>query len=149
MARRISTERKTAWYLGMALAGIGFLLFLSTFVTFAMNFGDFSDFAANARSDMIRAVLGMVLIVAGGVISRIGARGLAGSGVMLDPEQAREDLEPWGRMAGGIVKDALDEADIDLGGGRAPERVVMLKCRGCGQLNEEDSKFCQECGQPL
>jgi rRNA maturation endonuclease Nob1 len=47
-------------------------------------------------------------------------------------------------MAGGMVKDALDEADVNLSG--KAETVIMIKCRDCGQLNEEDSKFCQECG---
>lgn len=32
----------------------------------------------------------------------------AGSGVILDPEKAKEELEPFSRMAGGMVKDALD-----------------------------------------
>lgn len=63
----------------------------------------------------------------------------------LIPEQARNDLEPYTRMAGGMLKDALDEADLNFGG-RA-ERVVMIKCSACGKLNEEDSKFCQECGK--
>ena len=42
----------------------------------------------------------------------------------------------------------LDEADINLGKG-SPEKVIMIKCRNCEKLNEEDSKFCQECGKPL
>ena len=50
-------------------------------------------------------------------------------------------------MAGGMVKDALEEADLNLGG--KPERVIMIKCRNCGKLNEEDSKFCQECGEKI
>ena len=53
-------------------------------------------------------------------------------------------------MAGGMVKDALDEADVQLGGPTgAPEKVVMIRCRECGKLNEEDSKFCQECGKKI
>lgn len=66
---------------------------------------------------------------------------------MLDPEQARQDLEPFSRQAGGMLKDALDEAAVNLGG--KPERVVMLKCAACGKLNEEDSKFCRECGAKM
>jgi|GEM_PF-1724111 len=40
-----------------------------------------------------------------------------------------------------MLKDTLDEAGLDLGalGGKKTERVVMIKCRGCGRLNEEDS----------
>ena len=122
-------------------------MFLSTFVTFAMNFGDFSNFEANAKSDMFRAIGGMVLLGMGAFIRGIGARGLAGSGVVLDPEKARDELEPYSRMAGGMVKDALDEADVKLGGGS--EKVVMIRCRSCQKLNEEDSKFCQECGEKI
>ncbi|HTF89714.1 MAG TPA: hypothetical protein VK843_14970 [Planctomycetota bacterium] len=50
-------------------------------------------------------------------------------------------------MAGGMVKDALDAADVKLG--TAPQRVTMLKCRACGKLNEEDAKFSQQCGKPM
>ena len=62
----------------------------------------------------------------------------------------RRHARTWNRIAGwraGTVKDALDEAQIDLGGTK--EKVVMIKCRACGKLNEEDSKFCQECGKNL
>lgn len=148
MGKKISGERKTAYYFGMVLMIIGGLLVASTFVTFAIHFGDFSDFDAHAKSDMIRAFGGMALLIIGGIIRGIGARGLAGSGVVLDPEQARQDLEPYARMAGGMVKDALDEAEITIGPSR-PEKVVMIKCPACGKLNEEGSKFCQECAAKL
>ena len=130
----------------MAISGVGFLLFLSTFITGAMNFGNFENFEGQARSSMFRAIGGMVLIVIGQVIRRIGARGLAGSGVVLDPEQAREDLKPYSKMAGGMLGDALDASDISQHLGGKGERVVMIKCSACGKLNDEDSKFCQECG---
>ena len=147
MARRISDERKTAYYIGMALMGVGLLLFASTFVSFASNFGDFTDFESRSKSNMFRAFGGMALIFVGGVVRSIGARGLAGSGVVLDPEKARRELEPYSRMTGGMVKDALDEAGVDLGA--RGEKVVMIKCRSCGRLNEEDSKFCQQCGKDM
>lgn len=147
MTRQISEERKTAYYVGMGLMILGGILFASTFVTFAMHFGDFSNFESDAKSNMFRAFGGMALLVVGGIIRGIGARGLAGSGVVLDPEKARQELEPYSRMAGGMVKDVLDEANINLGG--KPEKVVMIKCPACGKLNEEDSKFCQECGRKI
>lgn len=147
MAKQISEERKTAYYLGMVLMVVGGLLFFSVFITGAMNFGNFSNFEASARSSMFRAFGGMALLIVGGIIRGIGARGLAGSGVVLDPEKARQELEPYSRMAGGMVKDALDEANVNLGG--KAERVVMVKCPACGKLNEEDSKFCKECGKKV
>lgn len=148
MAKQISGERKAAYYIGMGLMAIGGLMFFSVFITGAMNFGDFGNFEADARSSMFRAVGGMALLIIGGIIQGIGARGLAGSGVVLDPEKARSELEPYSRMAGGMVKDALDESDIQLGV-RESEKIIMIKCRACGKLNEEESKFCQECGKQL
>jgi hypothetical protein len=123
-------------------------MFASTFFTFMMHFGDFSNFEANAKSDGFRAFGGMALIFLGAILCNVGSRGLAGSGVVLDPEKARDDLEPYTRMAGGMAKDALDEAGISLGG-KQPERVIMVKCQACGKLNQEDAKFCQECGKKM
>jgi hypothetical protein len=145
--KQISEERKAAYYLGAALMVIGGLLFFSVFVTSAMNIGKFDNFEANARASMFRAIGGMALLIVGRIVRGIGARGMAGSGVVLDPEKAREELEPYSRMAGGMIKDVLDEANVNLGA--KPEKVVMLKCPACGKLNEEDSKFCQECGKKM
>jgi hypothetical protein len=147
MPRHISNERKTAFYLGSGLQILGGLLFASTFVTFLMHFGDFTDFEGRARSNGFRAFGGMALLIIGGVLRGIGAKGLAGSGVLLDPEMAREELHPYSRMAGGMVRDVLDEAKIDLGG--KSKEVIMLKCRSCGELNQELAKFCQECGSRM
>ena len=147
MTKQISEARKTAFYLGMGMMIIGGILFASTFVTFATHFGDFSNFESDAKSGMFRAFGGMALLIIGGIVRGIGAQGLAGSGVVLDPEKARQELEPYSRMAGGMIKDALDEANVNLGGG--PEKVIMVKCPACGRLNEEDSKFCQECGKKI
>lgn len=148
MSGNISDERKLVYYLGTGLTALGFVSFISVFITAALHFGDFSNFESNARSGGLRAVGGMICMIIGGFIRVIGARGLAGSGVILDPEQARADLKPYSRMAGGIVKDTLDEAQIHLGGS-APECVVMIKCPACGKLNPENAKFCQECGNAL
>lgn len=146
-ARDVPSERKAAYYVGMAMTVVGLLVFLSVFVTGLMHFGDFTDFSERARSEGLRAVFGMALMVVGSLVQRAGARGLAGSGVVLDPEQARRDLEPYSRMAGGMAADALDEAGV-APTGRTLE-VVKLRCRACGKLNEDDSKFCQECGKAI
>lgn len=155
MARKISEGRKGLYYVGGVVSLVGLIMFLSTFVSAISTFGDFSNFESDAKSMMGRAVGGMFLLIIGSVIRRMGAVGLAGSGVILDPERAREEIEPHARMAGGLVSDALDEAGIDLskigsgGSSPAPEKVIMIKCRDCSTLNEEDSKFCQECGRRI
>lgn len=96
---------------------------------------------------ILRGIIGVLLVGVGQGVSKVGARGLAGSGVVLDPEQARRDLEPYSRMAGGMLGDALDEAGVKPTA--TAGQVVMVRCRACSKLNEEDSRFCQECGQPI
>jgi len=122
----------------MLLGVIGFLTFGSVFVSGAMHFGDFSNFQEQTRSEMTRAIVGMGLMIAAGVLTAIGRAGVAGSGVILDPERARRDVEPWSRMTGGVVKDALDEASINLGGTKAPESLPFdEQLRRIHKLREE------------
>jgi hypothetical protein len=149
--RDLSDGRKAAYYVGNAVSVIGLLLFLSVFLTFAMHFGDFSNFEADARSSMFRAISGIVLVAVGQVIARVGRSGMAGSGVLLDPQKSRRDLEPWNRATGGMVADTLDEIPQikGLAGGAPAEPTVKVRCRKCGALNDEDAKFCKSCGQSL
>lgn len=150
MKKQISPERKGLYSFGLVLQVIGGILFGVPFIYLPLKL--MSD-NMPGPGVMAFGFIGFVFIGVGGAIRGIAAKGVAGSGLVLDPEKAREDLEPWTRMGGGMVKDALDEADIDLShlgaGGRQPEKVIMIKCRECGRLNEEDSKFCQECGKPI
>lgn len=157
MTKQISPERKGMYSFGLALQVIGGCLFAIPFIAII---GTMISAAGSHGPENIQAVpiafgvgfIGFILIGVGAGLRNVAAKGVAGSGLVLDPEKAREDLEPWTRMGGGMVKDALDEADINLnnlGGGSQPEKVIMIKCRECGKLNEEDSKFCQECGKSL
>jgi hypothetical protein len=150
--RQISPERKAIYYGGMAVAGLGLLLFLSTFVTFLLNFGNFNNFENRVMSEGLRAVGGMVLMVIGAGMINVGARGLAGSGVVLDPERARKDVEPWSRMAGGMADDVLSEVGVvkKLGEKLEPtEAKVKVRCRKCQALNDEVAKFCNQCGSAV
>lgn len=148
MSRQVSAGRRTTFYLGTFIMVVGGLVFASLFVTLALIVGWGSDPETVIPSFVFRMILAAVLLVTGGALRAVGARGLAGSGVVLDPERARRDLEPYARMAGGMVKDALDEAQVKAGTAES-QRVVMVRCLSCGRLNEEDSKFCQECGKKL
>ena len=112
MSKNISNERKALFYWGTGLMVLGALLFFSVFVTFALNFSDLSQMDEQMRSGALRAVGGMALLLVGAALRRVGARGMAGSGMVLDPKRAREDLEPYSRMAGGLVRDVLEEAEV-------------------------------------
>lgn len=114
MIRDVSPQRKTLYHVGQVIAGLGLLSFLSVFLTAALHFGDFTNFASRGRSEMIRAFGGIFAIFVGSVTMGVARGGAAGSGLKLDPVQAREDLEPWARLSGGLQKDALDEMGIDI-----------------------------------
>jgi hypothetical protein len=143
--RQITPERKTLYRAGQIIGVLGLLSFLSTFVSAALNFGDFTNFESDVRSMMLRAVGGMIMMILGGVLTTIGAAGPAGSGLNLDPEKARQDLEPWARMQGGLAKDTLDEMGVDLpkiaarlaGGNRAEAETLESRLRGLHALYKD------------
>ena len=72
----------------------------------------------------------------GELLKKIGARGLAGSGLILNPDRARKDLKPYSKMAGGMLEDALENRDLSQS--VSPE-----------ETNEEDSNSCHECDKPI
>ena len=99
----IPPARRGVFYAGLALSGLGLLIFLSVFLSAALHFGDFRGFEDRTRGFAVRTVVGMVLMILGGALTRLGARGLAGSGVLLDPEKAGRDLSPWARLRGRLL----------------------------------------------
>lgn len=162
MPREISEDRKFYHSVGMGLIVLGLLLFFgAVFQGIQKEMHREEDFNKwiQAGSPFESApdrhlgpspaalMIGFVLIAAGAITRGIAAQGIAGSGLVLDPKRAREDLEPHSRMVGGMLSDALDEAKLHLGA--EPEQVVMIRCRTCSHLNPEESKFCNECGSEL
>ena len=143
-SNNISSERKTLFYLGRALMGIGLVLFLSMFVIVV-----FSDpWELTNSNPMGAGVIGFIMIFVGTLISTVGAHGKAGSGMVLDPEQAREDLKPFSRQAGGMLNDALEAADLKEHLSAVKE-VIKIRCRSCGELNDEDASYCKKCGAKM
>jgi hypothetical protein len=150
----IPQNRKNLYYGGMAVMGVGFALFLSNFCIMPLSIRD--GFPADPGGQMFgmaaRAIGGMVLIIAGRIIMTVGARGWAGSGMLLNPPQARKDVEPWARMGGGLLNDALEEVKPIqrlTTPQPPPVPVVKVRCRHCGALNDEQNKFCGQCGQAV
>lgn len=82
---------------GVLLIIIGFVTFVVLGASSVNSFGE----GPSPRIGFFMFFGGMVLAAAGGFVQRTAARGLAGSGLVLDPDQARKDVEPWSRMAGG------------------------------------------------
>jgi hypothetical protein len=103
-------------------------------------------FGQYVSNPTVRAVGGMVLVLMGAFLMFIGQVGLRGSGIILDPQGARRDLEPFNRASGGMLQDALEEVPAL---GQQPQTVIKVKCRSCSVLNAENAKFCNQCGQVL
>lgn len=151
---KISKERQATYYVGIGLSIVGFLLFVSNFFNTPSVSSGFNEFESGMNSMAATAITGMVMIIAGAIISQIGAKGAAGSGLILDPDKAREDLKPWSEMTGEIINDAVSQIDA-LNNNTNNETdnnsktEVKIRCRSCKSLNDEDAKFCKNCGEEL
>lgn len=115
-------------YVGNGLALIGLLLFLSTFLSAAMNFGDFHDFTNRTRNMAVRSVLGMFLMIGGGALHGIAAK------------QGRNARNDSGPSNDGTWNFGSDE---DLAG------PIKIRCPKCRALNDEAARFCDQCGAEL
>lgn len=166
---KLSKERKATYYIGMGMIILGVLLFLSTFVDVAKFMEDpFSDgfssndgvigtytyrhpYSMNTGPSFIKPVIGIILMISGGFVMNVGARGVAGSGLMLDPDKAREDLKPFNEAKGGMINDVISNIDVvdRITKPGEEKEVVKIRCRNCAELNDEDARFCKSCGREI
>lgn len=146
---KISKERKITYYVGIGMMILGLILFISVFFAFAsfMN----NPFGGSGSPSVMNSVLGMVLIIAGSFVMNIGAKGAAGSGLLLDPDKAREDLKPFNEAKGGMINDVISNIDVvdKIANTYEKKEVIKIRCRSCESLNDEDAKFCKGCGKEL
>lgn len=140
---QVSGTRKALYYGGMALTVIGVILFVLPIFRVFFQFGA-SDPGDSMMRSFLRAPLGWLMIAAGQIMMKVGRGGLAGSGVLLDPEKARTDLEPFARQGGGMLSDALEEVEA-----LKARDIIKVRCPACQALNEEQARFCSQCGQAL
>jgi hypothetical protein len=147
---KITKERKTAYYIGMAMIFIGFLLFISVFFAVA-RFMNNPMSLMNRGPSFTNSILGMIIMIAGFIIMSIGAKGTAGSGFVLDPEKARKDLKPFNEAKGEMLNDVISNIDVidKITAPHEKTEIIKIKCRICGSLNDEDAKFCKSCGTEL
>ncbi len=141
--KSVSPDRQALYYVGMAIFAFGLVAFLSVFVTFGR--GGMSSFAG-------RGFGGMIFMMVGQFLMRIGSRGWAGSGLILDPDRARREIGQWDQLTGKGLPDQRSgteplrdlEASFD-----PPDPAIKLRCRNCQMLNEEYANFCSHCGTAL
>ena len=147
---RISKERKAIYYIGMGMTVLGFILFISIFFSVASMMSS-DPFGGPEMPSFSRPIIGMLFIIGGQFLMRLGARGAAGSGILLDPDQAREDFKPYTEAAGGMISDVIENIDSIQSKGKPSEEkeVIKIRCQSCGALNDEDAKFCKSCGKTI
>lgn len=145
----ISSERKITYYIGLGMVILGFILFISLFFSVASFMNNPTRlFGMERGPSFMPAILGMVLMISGSVVMNIGAKGAAGSGIILDPEKAREDLKPYSKAAGGMINDVISNIDT-VNKSINSKEVIKIRCRSCGSLNDEDAKYCKSCGEKM
>lgn len=155
--RNVSANRKEAFNLGTVLMGVGIVTILVCFIGFATaghnQVTTFGQGGSDPFAWWIGFFVGMVLVAVGRAMRGVAARGVAGSGLVLDPERARTDLEPWSRMGGGMLRDAIDESGVQVGkpapAAEPAAPAVKVRCPQCKALNDEHDKFCGQCAAPL
>lgn len=148
---KLTTERKATYYIGMGMTILGFILFISFFFSIASFMRGPGPFMGNSGPNFAIPVVGMLLIISGQIVMNIGAKGAAGSGLILDPEKAREDLKPFNEAKGEMINDVISNIDVveKIAGSHEEKEVIKIRCRSCGVLNDEDAKFCKACGKEL
>lgn len=146
---KISKERKITYYIGMGMVILGFILFFSVFIIGGISIMSRDPFSS--PPPILNGFIGMILIFVGMVVSNIGAKGAAGSGLKLDPEEAVEDLKPFNEAKGKMINDIISNIDAidNIANAQAPKEIIKIRCKACNCLNDEDAKFCKNCGAPI
>lgn len=93
--------------------------------------------------------LSILLIIIGQIVANIGRSGLAGSGLVLDPERARQELQPFNVAKGQMINDALQEIDVVQSLTDNHQPAIKVRCRACRALNDETANFCSSCGEAM
>jgi len=146
---KITKRRKVIYYIGIGMMVSGFLLFISVFLDTARFMND--PFMYGRQPSFISPIIGMIIMIVGTATINIGAKGAAGSGLLLDPEKAKEDLKPFNEAKGKMINDVVSNIDIidNIGKFHEEKEIIKIKCRSCGSLNDEDAKFCKNCGKEV
>ncbi|MBK9735286.1 MAG: zinc ribbon domain-containing protein [Saprospiraceae bacterium] len=94
-------------------------------------------------------IIGFIFIAGGFALTALGRSGLAGSGLILDTAQEREDRRPQNYLIGEQINDVLEKVNIEKLFPQASETIIKIRCTSCSHLNDENDKFCGGCGTSL
>ncbi|MFX1487643.1 MAG: hypothetical protein ACFFBI_00725 [Promethearchaeota archaeon] len=64
---------------------------------------------------------------------------------------SEEAVNGYGRIIGkgseALARGIKSAGGLDIN--TSKEQIIKIKCRACGTLNDEDAKYCDQCGQPI
>lgn len=97
-------------------------------------------------------VMDSVLILAGVMMMVYGRKGMAEAVPNPDPQQAKPKAS-WNSALDRAFEDAVSQSsnlmDVFQPKDTKSTAVVKVRCLQCQSLNDENAKFCSECGKPM
>jgi len=150
--KKMKLIRNVLFLIGIPLLIAGGILFSSVFANFpSIEFGN--------------AFIGILLLAIGGFMTMGGVyltiiihqRGITKyfieEGGMAMGSADEEALDGYGRMiskgTGAMAKGLKDAGGINISVDNKSEQKIMVKCRNCDALNDENAQFCDQCGSEL
>jgi hypothetical protein len=128
--------RRVLQVVGVVLVAVGLWLFGST----AVSMSDGLD-PDNRNSLVLSGFGGVLLFGLGGMIASLGFRKPLAELAATETEVA---VAHSGAAAGAGLKRAMGEGVLSAG-----RPLVKVKCHACGDLSDEQSKYCGSCGKAL
>lgn len=66
---------------------------------------------------------------------------------------SEQAVDGYGRIIGkgseALARGIKSADGLKLDINTSKEQIIKIKCRACGTLNDEDAKYCDQCGQPI
>src|SRR5881628_2763890 len=124
---------------GVALMGIGLVLFFLSFVPILLAFNSFMQDPFGSAGSMFGSFFVSFLIGAIGIITLGLVRPVTG--------YVATEAAPAIQTAATAFAAGIREAGFGASG--VAGSLIRVKCRNCGYLETEDAEFCSKCGQRM
>lgn len=137
MDEKYSESNKATVYAGIALVVIGCLLFGAFMLIFVLDTLNIPFIELNMTVLNVCIFGGVFFVISGLVLKNIDKIKQRQEETRLEHEAEEEE-----------IMEHEEEGAINLFSVHN-EKTIMVKCRACGKLNDENAKFCCECGDKL
>lgn len=148
--KELSKERKKKYKAGSVLMFLGGLLYLSFFLDIIfLNVHDAGNPFNEVKNMWLRALIGVILLILGGMKKARARTGLMKPNTNMDLEQDIEERKHLRKLKGKQLNDTLSKINLSKHLGIDATPVIKIRCQDCSHLNDEEDKFCGGCGQKI